>query len=143
RADADVERRLRLWMADCAAHVLHLYERTESSTAPREAIIAARAFARGEIDDAALVAAGDAARVAVRDAEGDAALAAAWGAAWAAAWGAAWAAAWGAALDAELTAEGAVAWDAEEAWQFDRLVAWLSLDEPDDYPLPDRIEVAE
>lgn len=110
RADADVERRLRLWMADCAAHVLHIYERTESSTAPRKAIIAARAFARGEIDDAA--------RAAAR--------AAAWDAAWAAARDAAWAA----------------AWDAEEAWQFDRLVAWLSLDEPDDYPLPDRVEVA-
>src|SRR3546814_9974895 len=52
--DADVERRLRLWLADCAARVLHIYEKTEASAAPREAIIAARRFARGEIDAAAL-----------------------------------------------------------------------------------------
>lgn len=42
RKDKDVERRLRLWMADCAAHVLHIYEKTEKSDAPRKAIIATR-----------------------------------------------------------------------------------------------------
>lgn len=92
RENPDVERRLRLWMADCAARVLHIYEKTESSPAPRNAIVAARQFARGEID--------------------------------AAAWAAAWAAA------------RAAAWAAEEAWQFDRLIAWLSDDEPQDWPLP-------
>jgi hypothetical protein len=88
----DVERRLRLWMADCAAHVLHIYEKTGDSDAPRSAIIAARQFARGEIDAAAWAA---------RDA--------------------AWA-----------------AWAAEEAWQYDRLIQWLSDEEPADWPLPER-----
>lgn len=39
------------------------------------------------------------------------------------------------------------AWDAvwaagaaEAAWQFDRLVAWLSAEEPEDWPLPARVE---
>ena len=64
RNDADVERRLRFWMADCAARVLHFYEKTETSDVPRNAIIAARQFARGEIDDAAWAAA----RAAARDA---------------------------------------------------------------------------
>ena len=84
RTNPDIERRLRLWMADCAARVLHVYEKTETSSAPREAIVAARRFARGEI------------------------TAAAW----------------------------AAAWDAEEKWQFDRLIARLSDDEPEDWPLP-------
>ena len=66
RWNTDVERRVRLWLADCAAHVLHIYQKTGSSAAPRNATIAARQFARGEIDAAA------------RDA--------AWAAAWAAAW---------------------------------------------------------
>ena len=73
RKDRDVERRVRLWMADCAARVLHIYEKTEKSQAPRNAIIAARQFARGEIDAAAMAAARDAARAAAwaaaRDAE--------------------------------------------------------------------------
>ena len=86
RKDADVERRLRLWLADCAAHVLHIYEKTETSEAPRNAIVATRQFARGEIDAAA------------RDA----------------------------------------AWDAEEEWQYDRLVLRLSENEPEDWPLPAR-----
>ncbi len=113
RNDTDVERRLRLWMADCAARVLHVYEKHETSDAPRNAITASRQFARGEIDDAA------------------------WDAARAAARAAAWAAAWDAARDAAWDA----AWDAEEAWQFDRLIAWLSDDEPADWPLPERATV--
>ena len=111
RKDADVDRRLRLWMADCAARVLHIYEKTEASDAPRKAIIAARQYARGEI--------GAAARDDARDA--------AW-AAGDAAWDdarAAWAA-------------GAAARAAEEAWQFDRLIAWMSDEEPNDWPLPER-----
>lgn len=74
RTDKDVERRLRLWMADCAAHVLHIYEKHEGDDRPRNSIIAARQFARGEIDAAAGVAA--------RAAAGAAGAAA--GAAWAA-----------------------------------------------------------
>ena len=69
----DVERRLRLWMADCAARALHIYEKTGDSDAPRNAIIAARRFARGEIDDAAWDAAWAAAGDAARDAAGGAA----------------------------------------------------------------------
>ena len=128
--DAGIERRLRLWRADCAAHVLHLYERTGKSEAPRNAIIAARQFARGEIDEdertSACAAAG----------------AATWGVAQNAAWGAACAASWVALGPAQNTAKYAQnaagsACDAEETWQFDRLIAWLSDDEPEDWPLPE------
>lgn len=119
KTNADVERRLRLWMADCAARVLHIYEKTEASDAPRKAIIAARQFARGEIDAAA--------RLAAR--------AAAWAAALATASAAASAAAWATA--------SAAAWDAETQWQFDQLVARLSDDEPEDVPLPERKNVME
>jgi len=66
RYDADVARRLRLWMADCTAHVLDIYEKSETYDAPRNAIIEARAFARGEIDNAAWIAASDAAWIAAR-----------------------------------------------------------------------------
>ena len=62
----------------------------------------------------------------LRAAAWDAASAAAWDAASAAAWAAAWAAA------------GAAAGAAEEAWQFDRLIARLGDPEPDDWPLPER-----
>jgi len=147
RDDKDIDRRLRLWMADCAARVLHIYEKTETSTAPREAIIAARQYARGEIEAAARAAraaarAAEAARDAVRDAAG-AAEAAAW-AAGDAAEDAAWSAAEDAARDAVRDARNAAwaagdaAWAAEERWQFDRLIARLSDDEPEDWPLPDR-----
>ena len=102
RNTPDVERRLRLWLADCAARVLHIYERVGNSQAPRNAILAARQFARGEIDVIAR---------------------------------AAWAAAGAAAGDAAGDAWDA-AGDAEQAWQFDRLIARLSDDEPEDWPLP-------
>ena len=143
RDDKDIDRRLRLWMADCAARVLHIYEKTETSTAPREAIIAARQYARGEIEAAARAAraaarAAEAARAAARAAE------AARDAARDAAEDAAWAAAEDAARDAVRDARNAAwaagdaAWAAEERWQFDRLIARLSDDEPEDWPLPDR-----
>lgn len=70
-------RSLRLFAADCAEHVLHIFEKERpTDNRPRKAIEAARAFARGEIDaaagaaarDAAGDAAGDAARDAARDA---------------------------------------------------------------------------
>ena len=73
RKDKDVERRLRLWIADCAARVLNIYEKTESSTAPRNAIVAARQFARGKIRAAAWAAVAPPARDAARDAAWDAA----------------------------------------------------------------------
>ena len=76
--DKGVERRLRLFVADCAARALPIFEKQYPSDArPREAIIAARKFANNEIGDAA-GAAGDAAWAA-----GDAAWAAG-DAAWAA-----------------------------------------------------------
>jgi hypothetical protein len=125
--DKDVERRMRLWLADCAARVLPIFEKECPDDArPRQAIIAARRFARGETDaaardaarDAALNAAWAAARAAARDAARAAARAAARDAAWDAARNAAWAAAWA----------------DEERWQFDRLIARLE-SEPDDWPL--------
>ena len=124
RSNPDVERRLRLWLADCAACVLHIYEKTGGSLAPRAAIVASRQFARGEITDAA------------RAAAGAAAWAAGWAAAGAAAWDAARDAARAAAGDADGTADGTAARAAEETWQFDRLIARLSDDEPEDWPLP-------
>jgi hypothetical protein len=129
RNDADVARRLRLWAADCAARVLHVYERSQTSCAPRNAIVASRAYSRGEIDEAAWAAAGDAARAAARAAARDAA--------WAAARAAAGDAAWAAAGDAARAAARAAAGDAEEQWQFDRLILWFSDNEPDDWPLPE------
>ncbi len=207
--DKDVERRLRLWMADCAARVLHIYEKeAPTDMRVRNCIIVSRQFARGEVDDAAR----DAARAAARDAAWAAARDAAWAAAWdaaraaardaawaaardaaraaardaaraaaraaardtawdaarAAAWDAARAAArdaaraaardaaraaardaaWAAARDAARAAARAAArdtawdaawaaaWAAEEKWQLERLVAWLSDPEPADLELP-------
>jgi hypothetical protein len=98
RKDPAVERRLRLWMSDCAAYVPPVFYRVApADLRPAQAIEAARAFANGEISSAA--------------------RAAAWDAAWAAAWDAARA--------------------AESNWQFDRLVLWLSEDEPEVSPLPE------
>ncbi|EWT01116.1 hypothetical protein N865_11340 [Intrasporangium oryzae NRRL B-24470] len=48
-SDAD-HRLLALWAAECAAHVLHLFEAEQPLDArPRDAIYAARAWARGEM----------------------------------------------------------------------------------------------
>ena len=148
----DVERRLRLWTADCAARVLHVYEKTGKSPAPRAAIVAARQFARGEISDVARAAAFDVAWAAAGVADRAAAWVAAWAAdfdvagaaagesarvaARAAAFDVAWAAAGDAAWDVARAAAFDVARAAEEAWQFDRFVARMSDDEPEDWPLP-------
>lgn len=161
RKDADVRRRLQLWMADCAARVLHVYEQSEASGAPRKAIIAARQYARGEIDNTACTAASHAAWAAFGDAES-----AAWAAAWApsmsaakdasraavrSGWtdaasdvasDAAWAAGWAAASDAEWDAASDAARSAEEDWQFTHLIERLSDNEPEDWPLPKRPVVA-
>ena len=49
---------LRLWAADCAEHVLHVYtEKYPNDTRPADAIKAARQYANGEISDAARAAA--------------------------------------------------------------------------------------
>ena len=136
REDPGIERRVRLWGADCAAHVLPIFEREMPGDArPRQAIEAARGFARGTVSDAALAAARDA----TMDATMDATRAAAWAAARAAASDAraaardaARAAAWVATRAAASDAE-----DAEKAWQLDRLCCWLSEQEPEDWPLPE------
>ncbi len=167
-ARKDIKRRYRLWLADCAAHVRHIYEQAETGDTPRLAIIAARQYVRGEIDAAAR----DAARLVIWDTRDAGWLArrpsvsAAWDAAIAAvgdgvrncavraaarvARDAAWAAARVAidagdaarvaidAGDAAFAAAFDAAWDAEEKWQFDRLIAWLSNVEPTDWPLPVR-----
>jgi hypothetical protein len=106
------DKEIRLFVADCAESVLHIYEKKyPNDDRPRKAIQAARDYANGVIGkdelDAARDAAGDAARAAALAAAGAAARDAAWDAAWAAALAAEWDAAWAAAGDA--------AWDAE--WQ--------------------------
>ena len=93
-AAVNIESELRLFAADCAEHVLWIYERDyPGDDRPRKAIEATRAYVRAEIDEAAWEAARDAA------------------------WAAAWDAAWDAARDAEGAAEGAAARDAERSWQ--------------------------
>ena len=68
--DTWTERTVRLFVADCAEHVLPLFEGTyPDDRRPRQAIEAARAYARGELTDAAWAAAGDAAWAAAGDAE--------------------------------------------------------------------------
>ena len=140
------ERTARLFGADCAEHVLHLYERDyPTDLRPCQAIEATKAFANGQIDaaawdaaraaardaawDAARAAAGDAAwdaaRAAARDAAGDAARAAARDAARDAAGDAARAAAWAAAGAAAWAAAWDAAWAAERQWQAERLGQYL------------------
>lgn len=131
----------RLFAADCAAHVLPLYEQIyPEDRRPRHVIAVARRFARGAATRIELDAAWNAARAAAwdaaRDATRDAARAAAWGAAWgatrAATWGAAWgarAAAWGAARAAARAAAWADGRDAEHTWQTQRLFALLTVEE--------------
>ena len=78
----NIERELRLFAADCAEHVLYIFEREcPNDDRPRQAIQAARDFANGKIRDAAR----DAAGAAARDAAGAPAGDAAWDAARAAA----------------------------------------------------------
>ena len=92
------ERTARLFAADCAEHVIHIFEREyPGDKRPRQSIQASRDFAAGKIRDAA--------RAAARDAARDAA------------WAAARAAAWYAAGDA--------AWYAEREWQTAKLMETL------------------
>jgi len=123
-------RAIRLFAADCAEHVLHLWTaKYPGDDRPARAIEAARRFAHGEIDKEQLDAAGTAAGTAA----GAAAGAAAWAAAGAAAgdatgdaaWAATWAAAGDATGDAAGDATGDAAGDAENSWQFTRLIDYL------------------
>ena len=147
-AAVNIETELRLFAADCAEHVLPIYEAAYPGDGrPRRAIEAARAFARGEIDEVALDAARAAAQVAARAAQ--VAARAAWAAAQAAAvdavdaqvaaraaaW-AAWAAAQDAAVDAQVAAQVAAraardaaraAWAAAQAAVVDAVdAAWTT-----------------
>ena len=124
----------RLFAADCAEHVLPLFEKYRpDDDRPRKAIEAARAFASGQITRSEMAAAGaaagaaarDAAWAAARDAARAAAGAAAGAAAWAAARDAARAAAWAAARDAAGAAAGDAAGAAEIKWQAARLQDYL------------------
>ena len=81
RVETWTERTARLFAADCAEHVLPIYEAAHpSDTRPRDAIVAAHAYARGDIDDAAGAAAWAAAWAAAGAAAGAAARDAAWAA---------------------------------------------------------------
>ena len=115
--EGERDRLSRTLACDYAEHVLPIFERVHpNDKRPRGCIEVARRHLRGEATDKERAAAGDAAWAAARAAAGAAAGAAAWAAAWdAAAWAAAWAAAGAAAR--------AAAWDAELAWQTQRLVA--------------------
>lgn len=137
RNDKAVGRLLRHWTADCAVRVLHIFEKQHpSDMRVRDCIKAARDYANGKIDDTARAAARAPAWAAAWAADGAAKIAAeaAVEAAGANAWtdGAASAAA-GASVEA--AAEDARA--AEEQWQFDRLVEWLSDDEPTPLAIPE------
>jgi len=108
------ERTERLFAADCAEHVLPIWEKKyPGDLRPRQAIEAARLFADGKITKEKLAAA----RAAAWAAAGAAARAAAGAAARDAAEDAARAAAWAAA--------GAAARDAEREWQTKRLLEYL------------------
>lgn len=141
RGDDDVARRLRLWAADCAARVVHLYERHgPNDTRVRDAITAARQYARGEIDRAARFAAHDGAV----DAANTFASATVPTACFAAI-AARWAASRNGALDETGTAAARAVreadpggWDAmcaEKDWQYEQLVARMEEPEPEDWPL--------
>ena len=68
-AAVNVERELRLFAADCAEHVLHIFElEYPNNDRPRKAIAAARDYADGRIDYAAMVAAKSAAEWAAESA---------------------------------------------------------------------------
>ena len=140
--DKEVERRLRLWGANCAARVLHIYEEQGSSLAPRKAIVAARRFAMGEISNIARARASEAAWNSVYSGKGHASMDAARAASWAASKRCeeevAWAAARAAAISVtSVDVKRRAVWDAEREWQFDQLVMWLSDNEPEDWPLPE------
>lgn len=64
----NIDRELRLFACDCAERVLHIYERDNTSKAPRQAIEVARRFANGKATKKELDAAGDAAGDAAWDA---------------------------------------------------------------------------
>ncbi len=123
------DKTIRLFAADCAEHVLPLFEsKVPLDDRPRQAIEAARALARSEIDGAvadAARAAADAARAAVAAAAYAAAYAAY--AAYAAACASYAAASACASYAAAYAARAAGSPDAERTWQGNRLAHYLGL----------------
>lgn len=139
----DVKRRACLWMADCAARVLPVYERqAPADLRVRDAITVARHHARGEVGRAALNAARAAAQDAVKDAAKDVTDTAVKGiagtvvgnmaayymasAAWNAASAASFAASWHVSGDAANDAANAAAEDVGSAptRDFENAMAW-------------------
>ena len=151
RIDGWNDRTARLFAADCAARVLHLFEACcPGDPRPRRAIDVARAFADGQATMGDLAAARNAAKAAAGRAARDAGKDPAWDAAWdaacaavrAAAEGAAWAAAsaaardaacaatraaagWASSEDADWAATWDAAWGAEREWQARRLLQFI------------------
>jgi len=143
------EKTARLFAADCAEHVLHLFEsRYPDDKRPRNVIGATRDYAHGRISHDDMIAVWTASKNAAgraEDAEDTAKIAAfaaaaaaldtSCAAAKAAAWTASRAAAWdasGAAWDASGVAWGAesdawdAAWDAERQWQTQQLLKYIN-----------------
>ncbi len=105
--DHGLDRKIRLFLCDCAAHVLHIFEnRFPEDDRPRECIV----FYRKNPEAAWAV-------------EAPRAPWAAWAAGAAEAAWAAWA------------AEAA-----EREWQYERLELWFSDNEPEPWPLPEKLE---
>lgn len=141
RTDKTVERKLQMFAADCVARVLHIFERKyPNDDRPRKAIKARRDYANGRISANAAYADYAAARAAAFAAYADARADYATSYAARAAYATTPAAADYAAARAADYADAYAA--AERQWQFDRLTAWLSDDEPRPLRLPAKPKVA-
>ena len=120
------DKEVRLFAADCAERVLHIYERHyPGDDRPRKAIQASKDYANGLITIKQRNAAEDAGWAAARDAAGAAAGAAAWAAAGAAARDAGWAAAEDAAGAAARAAARAAAGAAQKQIQANMLIEYF------------------
>jgi hypothetical protein len=75
--DLATHRLLAIWAADCAEHVLPLFEESSADDRPRRAIDTARAWARGEVPVGVAQKAAVAAHAAAREVQGESATAAA------------------------------------------------------------------
>jgi hypothetical protein len=127
RPGEEDHRLLALWAADCAEHVLSYFEdKHQQDRRPRQAIEAARTWARGEIKCGEARAAAVAAHAAARAADDEAACAAARAAGHAAATAHVATHARGAASYA-LKAAAAAGGDRECDWQYRRLPEHLRL----------------
>ena len=119
------EQSARLFAADCAEHVLPIFERQHpNDSRPREAIAVARKYAAGQVTPSELEVAWDAAQTA---AQTTARAATAWAATEATAHAARAAAARDAAWDAARAAAQATARAAERRWQVQRLAEILGV----------------